>query len=76
MRNLRRIDVLLNEDTGEKFSEDDIVKITMIYEINEYVGRISSIGTLELMLDMSRRYKEYAEKIKYEDMAKIEKYEE
>jgi hypothetical protein len=75
MKFLRRIDVLLNEETGERFDRDDIVKITTIGTFSrEIIGRIEWIETLELTLDKSEQYKNRTEKIKYEDITKIEKF--
>jgi hypothetical protein len=76
MRDLRRIDVLLNETTGERFDRDGIVKIITdeftTYR-REYVGRIICIDTLQLTLDMSKEYKNNVKEIKYEEIDKIEK---
>ena len=74
MRDLHRIDVLLNEETEERFDRDDVVKITTAGTFSrEIIGRIEWIETLELTLDKSEQYKNRTEKIKYEDIAKIEK---
>ena len=74
MRELKRIDVLLNEETEERFNNDDIVKITTTGTFRrEYIGRIDWINTLELGLDMSKEYKECTTKIEYKDIARIEK---
>ncbi|MGJ0846501.1 hypothetical protein ACR77J_07425 [Tissierella praeacuta] len=74
MRELRRIDVLLNRETDERFNEGDIVKVTTKGTYGtEYVGRIEDIATSELTLDMSRKYKSYSDRLKYEDILKIEK---
>ena len=72
MRSLRRIDVLLNEDTGEKFDLDDIVKIETYSKI-KYIGRLEWIDILELTLDMSDRFESRTQKIKFEDITSIEK---
>lgn len=75
MRNLRRIDVLLNEETGEEFHEGDIIKIStgVIPYLREIIGKISCIETLEITLDRSKEYKSYVDRIKFEDISKIKK---
>lgn len=74
MKILRRIDVLLNEETGEEFHENDIIKITTGGTFSrEYVGRLHWIETLELTIDTSQFYQSRTNKIKYEDIDKIEK---
>lgn len=77
MRNLRRIDVLLNEETGERFDKGDIVIIKTFGGISklEYVGKIDFIETLELTLDMSREYNCRREKFKFEEISSIQKVE-
>jgi hypothetical protein len=53
----RRIDVLLNEETGERFNCGDIVHICMkCTYLREYEGRIAQINTLDLLLDYSSAY--------------------
>jgi hypothetical protein len=69
--NLRRIDVLLNEETGERFNKNDVVKITTYSK--EWVGRIEWIETSELSLDMSKQYKNYTLKFEFKEIKKIEK---
>lgn len=77
MRELRRIDVLLNEKTDERFDRNSIVKITTgnfsTYN-RTYIGRIDCIDTLELTLDISKEYKNNVVKIKFEEIDTIEKY--
>ena len=74
MRDLRRIDVLLNEKTGERYDRDDIVKINTYGTFSrELVGRIDWIDTSELMLDMSEAYNNKSTKVKFEDIGTIEK---
>jgi hypothetical protein len=65
MRDLRRIDVLLNEKTGERFNIDDIVKIKTVGTYSrELIGRIDWIDTLEITLDMSKEYNYKKDKLK------------
>jgi hypothetical protein len=72
MRDLRRIDVLLNEKTEERFNCGDIVKISTYGTFSrELIGRIAWIDTLELLLDMSKEYENKTEKIKFEDIGTI-----
>jgi hypothetical protein len=74
---LRRIDVLLDEETGEKFDIDDIVKIEVYgYQLNriQHIGRIQWINTLELQLDRSKEYQKDEAVLKYDNIASIEKY--
>jgi hypothetical protein len=74
MRFLKRISVLLNEETAERFDREDIVKITTVGTFSrEIIGRIDYIDSLEMIIDKSEKYKNLTEKIKYEDIAKIEK---
>lgn len=74
MRELRRIDVLLNEETGERFDEGDIIKITTSGTYSkEYVGAIKYIETLKLTLDMSKEYNSNTTEIQYEDILRIDK---
>lgn len=74
MRELRRIDVLLNEETGERFDEGDIVKITTSGTYSkEYVGRIVWIDILKLTLDISKEYTSHTLEIKYEGILRIDK---
>ena len=48
---LRRIDVLINEETQERFNEGDIIKVKTIGTYSrEYIGRLASIGTSELLV--------------------------
>jgi hypothetical protein len=71
---LRKINVLLNEETSERFDKEDIIKITTVGAFSrEIIGRIEWIETSELTLDKSEQYKNRTEKIKYENIAKIEK---
>jgi hypothetical protein len=74
MRELRRTDVLLNEETSEIFNREDVVKIIkwICNKEVEYIGRIEYIETSELTLDMSTTYKSHFMKIRYEDISKIE----
>ena len=73
MRALKRIDVLLYEETGERFDVGDIVKIntTGTYS-RELIGRILWLETLKLNLDMSKEYKTYVTEVKYDDISKID----
>lgn len=76
MRNLRRIDVLLNEDTGERFDENDIVKIhTGSYSTyaKNYIGKLVCIDTLQITLDMSKEYNNNVKEFKFDEIDKIEK---
>jgi hypothetical protein len=74
MRNLRRLDVLLNETTGERFDKGDVVIIKTYGTFSrELTGRIDWIDTSELMLDMSKEYNNRTEKVKFEDIGSIEK---
>ncbi len=74
MRELRRIDVLLNEDTGERFDKGDIVKITTNGTYSRvHIGRIDCIDTLQLTLDMSKDYQSYTNKFKYDEILRIDK---
>lgn len=72
MRSLRRIDVLLNEETSERFDLDDIVKIET-YSNNKFVGRLEWINSLEVEIDLSDRFESRTKKIKFEDILTIEK---
>lgn len=77
MNNLRRIDVLLNEKTGERFDRDDIVRIKTYGTFSrEIIGRIDWIDTLELMIDTSNKYNNKSSRLKFEEVGSIEKYEE
>jgi len=72
MRELRRIDVLLNEETKEEFHEEDIVKVTTKGTYgSENIGRISCVDTLEMTLDMSKEYNNYTRKIEYKNILDI-----
>ncbi len=72
MGDLRRIDVLLNEKTKERFDRGDIVKINTYGSFSrELIGRIAWIDTLELLLDMSKEYENKTEKIKLVDIGTI-----
>lgn len=74
MNGLRRIDVLLNEKTFERFDTGDIVTVkTRGTYGRELTGRIDWIETLELTLDMSEKYEYRKEKIKYEEINSIRK---
>lgn len=76
MSGLRRIDVLLDEKTFERFNIGDIVTIkTRGTYGRELTGRIDWIETLELTLDMSEKYEYRKEKIKFEDVNSIQKVE-
>lgn len=74
MRNFRRIDVLLDKETGERFDINDVVKIKKvgIWDM-EFIGRLDWIETSELTLDMSKEYKYRKDTIKFEDISSIEK---
>ena len=75
MNNLRRIDVLLNEKTGERFDRDDIVRIKTYGTFSrEIIGRIDWIDTLELMIDTSGKYKNKSSKLKFAEIGSIEKH--
>ncbi|MBU5331685.1 hypothetical protein KQI61_05705 [Anaerocolumna aminovalerica] len=74
MRNLRRIDVLLNEETGERFSENDLVQIKTYGTFSrELMGIINWIDTLELGIDTSKEYNCRQEQVKLEDIGSIVK---
>jgi len=71
---LRRIDVLLNEETGERFDKNDVIKISTKGTYSRgIIGRIEWIEILALTIDKSEQYKNKIEKINYEDIAAIEK---
>lgn len=73
--NLRRIDVLLNKETNEEFHEGDIVKIkTKGTYGSEYIGKLVTICTLEIGIDMSEKYKSSQKVIKHEDILSIIRY--
>lgn len=74
MRDLRRIDVLLNESTEEEFHNGDIVKIITSWNSHtEFIGKLVWIETSELTIDMSKEYESFTKKFKFDDIAKIEK---
>lgn len=73
MKNLKRIDVLLNLETGERFDVNDIVKIEAYNR--KFIGRIEYIDTSELVLDTSKEYESNFNKIKFDDITAITKYE-
>lgn len=72
MKELRRIDVLLNEKTGEKFDKGDIITIETNYG-RDYLGRLAFVETCELTLDMSEEYNSYKKSISYDDIKSIKK---
>jgi hypothetical protein len=68
---LKRIDTLLNEETGEIFNIDDVIKIKTFNR--EYIGRIHWIETSKLTLDKSEQYKNNMIELRYEDILSVEK---
>lgn len=69
----RKISVLLNEDTGERFNVGDLVRIEMIHPYAQAcVGRIDWIDYLDLNLDQSTQYRACSTKIKLDEIRKIE----
>lgn len=75
MSDLRRIDVLLNEKSGERFNIDDVIKLKTVGTYGrEVIGRIHWIETLNLTIDVSLEYKSKTEKIEFDDILRIEKY--
>ena len=76
MGSFKRVDVLLDEDTNEKFDEDEVVCVTLNAPFGgnrQYIGKIDDIDILEMILDMSEKYKSKTIKIKYEEILKIER---
>lgn len=71
---LKRIDVLLNVKTGERFDVGDIVKIKTSYSFSQdLIGRIACVDTLMLCLDSSLPYQSKIEEVDYGNIYSIEK---
>lgn len=74
MRELRRIDVLLNEETGERFDKGDIVKITTVGTYSkQHIGKIGWLDILKLTLDKSKEFESHTLEIKYDEILSIDK---
>ena len=72
MRELRRIDVLLNEETDERFNEGDMITIETNYG-RKYTGRLVFIETCEFTLDMSEEYNSKRKVVNYDEIINIKK---